>query len=135
LLEAFLKDRVGINTSMTHIKHVRRAVLYGVEQKYIDRNPFEGFKAKWQPIDRGFLTQSELDQITTANLSHKRMIQVRDCFVFQCYTGISHSDLINIKIEGDIITGVRNKTGKPYVVPILPEADRILKQYEYKLPI
>lgn len=69
--------------------------------------------------------------------TNKRLEQIRDVFVFQCFTGISHSDLFNLTLDDkrEAITGVRNKTGSMYIVPILPKAREILEKYNYKLPV
>ena len=136
-LESYLKDRVGTNTCLTHIKHVRRAVLYAVENKWIAHYPFMSYKAKWKVVDRGYLTQEQLDKLCKWNTAIRRLEEVRDVFVFQCYTGISHSDLTALTFDDskETITGVRNKTGRLYMVPILPKAREILEKYSYKLPL
>lgn len=136
-LESYLKDRVGTNTSLTHIKHVRRAVLFAVENKWIAQYPFMSYKAKWKVVDRGYLTQEQLDNLCQWNTAITRLEQVRDVFVFQCYTGISHSDLTDLTFDDskETITGVRNKTRRLYMVPILPKAREILEKYAYKLPL
>lgn len=95
------------------------------------------YKAKWKVVDRGYLTQEQLDKLCKWNSAIKRLEQVRGVFVFQCYTGISHSDLANLKFDDnkETITGVRNKTGRLYMVPILPKASEILEKYGYNLPL
>lgn len=61
---------------------------------------------------------------------------------FYCFTGLSYTDLASFG-KGSIqvvngqkeIHGVRNKTGVPYVVLLLPIAEEIAKKYDYNLPV
>ena len=68
--------------------------------------------------------------------------RVRDLFVFQCYTGMSYSDLIKFNWnecfidDGDYyIRDIRFKTGVEYFLMILPPAMDIIKKYNNKLPV
>ena len=72
-------------------------------------------------------------QFTTARLS-----QVRDFFLFSCYTGLSYADVQKLKLS-DIGIGVdverwiftyRKKTDTRVAVPLLPIAANILDQYK-----
>lgn len=64
---------------------------------------------------------------------------VRDLFLFQCFTGLSFSDLALFKtVEKngiELIQGTRFKNGNPYVLPLLAEAKTILERHKYKLPL
>jgi integrase len=136
-LESYLKDKVGVNTTLTHIKHVRRAVLYAVENEWISKYPFSSYKAKWKTVDRGYLTREQLERLCNWTTPIRRLSQVKDVFVFQCFTGVSYSDLANMVFDEkkETISGIRNKTGHKYIVPILPQARDILEYYNYKLPV
>ena len=50
-------------------------------------------------MDRGYLTQEELDIIANKVFVSKRLSQVRDIFVFSCYTGLSFVDIDNLREE------------------------------------
>jgi integrase len=67
-----------------------------------------------------------------------RLLQVRDVFVFCCYTGLSYADVQKLK-RSEIATGIdgeqwiftiRQKTDISSRIPLLPVALRILKRYK-----
>lgn len=64
----------------------------------------------------------------------------RDMFIFSCYTGLAYSDLVKITksdiIEENgklIIEDKRQKTGSGYHIVLLPQAENILKKYDFNL--
>jgi len=66
-----------------------------------------------------------------------RLKQVRDIFLFSCYTGLAYSDIHKLK-RSEITTGVdgdkwiftrRQKTDSPTRLPILPAGMSILEKY------
>ena len=68
--------------------------------------------------------------------------KVKDVFLFQTYTCLSYTDLKNFNTKNiqevngmKVYTGSRNKTNKPFTVPLLPVALSILDKYNYKLPV
>ena len=72
----------------------------------------------------------------------KRLEQVRDLFIFSCFTGLSYIDLkelktsdIRISFDGKpwIMTH-RHKTDTPVNVPLLKIPQAILQKYEGQLP-
>ncbi|MEG2150288.1 MAG: site-specific integrase [Bacteroidaceae bacterium] len=73
----------------------------------------------------------------------KSISNVRDCFVFCCYTGLAYADLAKFNWETDVvfrdgksfIEDVRQKTGSSYKIQILSPAMAILKKHDMKLPV
>jgi len=85
-----------------------------------------------------FLSKEELEAVSTKVFSTKRLGQIRDVFVFSCYTGLAYADVkkldksqIAIGIDGDkwIYTN-RQKTDTRSNIPILPVAQAILDKYK-----
>jgi integrase len=71
-------------------------------------------------------------------INDKRMSEIRDCFIFQCYTGLAYSDMASLTIDDikeDVITKSRAKTDVQFVIPVLPVAKQILERYNYQLPV
>lgn len=70
-----------------------------------------------------------------------RLEQVRDLFIFQCYTGLAFSDMkmltkaeIQIGIDGNRwIIKRRVKTDQRSSIPLLPKAIRILDKYNWQI--
>lgn len=89
-------------------------------------------------VDRQVLTSSELTRISLKEFGTERLAQVRDIFVFCCYTGLAYVDVYKLK-RSEIVEGIdggnwitikRQKTDSPSRIPLLPPALAILKKYE-----
>jgi integrase len=86
-----------------------------------------------------------MEEITTIynhEFSSKRLEQVRDLFIFSCYTALSYIDVCELKQE-DIRTGFdgnlwiirkRHKTNVTSTVQLLDIPKAILEKYKDKLP-
>ena len=89
-------------------------------------------------MDRGYLTEQELQKMLKKKFTCKRLEQVRDVFIFACFTGLAYIDVRNLTKE-NIRTSF---DGKPWImtarqavnVPLLKVPQAILKKYDGKLP-
>jgi integrase len=88
--------------------------------------------------EREFLSQAELEKLENLSCSIERLTNVKDLFVFSCYTGIAYGDIMLLTkkniVEGEdgnlwIITS-RKKTSTPVKVPLLPPALNIIEKYK-----
>ena len=111
------------------------------------RSPTIRFASK--RVDRGYLSEEELERLRSTPITSKRVAQVRDVFLFCCYTGLAYIDLKllredNIRTSFDgkqwIMTH-RHKTDTVVNVPILDIPMELLARYKgqckngYLLPI
>ncbi|MGB3850391.1 MAG: site-specific integrase [Tunicatimonas sp.] len=144
-LEMFLKayqpkdhrKSMGQNTVMKHIERLRKMVNLAIKNEWLDRDPFQKFKAKFIKKDRGYLTQAELQRIEERDFRLDRLNQTRDIFIFSCYTGLSYAEVYDLKPEHIVmgldgerwIRGQRKKSKEWYSVPLLPQALAIIEQY------
>ena len=85
-----------------------------------------------------FLTEHEINEIATKKFSSERLEQIRDVFLFCCYTGLAFADVeklkpseIGIGIDGSkwIFTN-RQKTDTLSRIPLLSIAIDILEKYK-----
>lgn len=109
-------------------------------------NPYDEFIfKKGKSDDPVYLVEAEVKQIMDyepKGAAKESLQRVKDLFLFQCFTGLSYTDLesfgrdkIVIVNNEEQIHGTRNKTGVPYVIFVLPQAKEILDKYDYKLPV
>jgi integrase len=100
-----------------------------------DTPSFFGYTLKSKPVHREFLTADELQKITEKQFTTTRLSQVRDFFLFSCYTGLFYADVQKLKFS-DIGIGVdgerwifsyRKKTDTRLAIPLLPIAIKILE--------
>jgi site-specific recombinase XerD len=127
------------NTTMKFIacckKIVRRCIRYG----WIQLDPFNGFSMGLHEVHREVLTKEELQTLAAKEFPVARVAQVRDIFLFSCYTGLAYIDIrqltrasIAIGVDGGKwIFTQRQKTDVPSRIPLLPQALNILARYEH----
>ena len=87
---------------------------------------------------REYLTKEDLQQISDKQFSNVRLSQVRDIFLFSCYTGLAYADVKKLKRE-EISIGLdgqkwiftsRQKTDTASRIPLLPTALQLMQKYE-----
>ena len=139
--EFYLKANCKITgvSAAKYIKHLKKIVNHCIANGWLKQNPFINFKSTAKAKERTFLTQQELDNIAISKkITIERLKQVRDIFVFCCYTGLSYADVqklkrneIGIGMDGEqwIFTS-RQKTATSSRIPLLPVALEILNRYQ-----
>jgi integrase len=131
-------EKIGHNTSMKYAKDLKQVTKYGVVLEYMPSNPFANFQCTYKKVKREFLDQEELDRMYKKNLSVARLREVRDCYVFSCYTGYAYSDAealgpddVGIGIDGNKwIIRDRKKTDTTENVPLLEIPLEIIEKYK-----
>lgn len=126
------------NSAMKYITNLKKIVRVCMANQWIAHNPFAMYQIHIDEVDKPFLFQEELDQLAAKEYRIKRLAQVRDVFVFCCYTGLAYSDVkklakehINLGIDGNRwIFLNRTKTGVPSRIPLLPIPEALLAKYK-----
>ena len=132
------KKKIENNTAMKYIKNMKKVVRIAVQNEWIDRDPFTRFACPYKDPKRGFLSAEELKKLEDKDLPIQRLDQVRDMFVFCCYTGLAFIDLesltpsdVKIGIDGERwITIYRQKTDSRTSIPLMPKAVEIVNKYK-----
>lgn len=131
------EENLQTNTAHKYIKNLKKIMNMSVGLDWIPSNPFNNFRCSYTAPDREVLTQEELDVIRLKKIDTPRLAEVRDVFVFCCYTGFAYSDIykfdyhaVTKRIDGDYwLSTSRQKTGSKESVPLLPIALDIIKKY------
>jgi site-specific recombinase XerD len=76
-----------------YMKHFRKIVNLCLVHRWIEYNPFVFYKNKAKAKDKEFLSKTELDAVARKEFNIKRLEQVKDIFLFSCYTGLSYADV------------------------------------------
>ncbi|PTT39479.1 recombinase, partial [Chryseobacterium sp. HMWF028] len=126
------------NSAVKYIRNFQKIINICLNNEWISKNPFIGYKSKIESVDVRFLTDIQLQKIREKDFNSDRLRIVRDIFVFCCYTGLAYIDVKNLtrdKITKGIDTGLwiktkRVKTKIEASIPLLPEAQEILSRYE-----
>ena len=138
--EFYLKTVVKIhqNTIVKYIRYLNRLMEFAVNHEWAEKNIFQNFKVTVKESKREYLTSEELQRIMDKEIKITRLQEVRDCFVFCCYTGYAYKDAAELT-PGHIVTGIdgkkwiytsRLKTDNVSNVPLLEPALDIIKKYE-----
>ncbi len=81
---------------------------------------------------------TEVMKLYNTKITCERLAEVRDVFLFSCYTGFAYQDVLRLA-PGNIIIGMdgdrwivknRQKTNNPERVPLLPIALEIVERYK-----
>jgi integrase len=137
--EHFLKAKENLhqNTAVKYIQYLNRVLDYAVKYEYLGKNILSGYKCPVKESKREYLTQEELDRIIDKVITLPRLSEVRDCFVFCCYTGYAYKDAALLTPE-HIGTGIngkkwiytsRQKNENVSNVPLLDHALEIIEKY------
>lgn len=116
----------------------KRIIILALNNGYITKNPFSEYQIKLQKVDRGYLTREELQRIKEKKIEIKRLVLVRDLFLFACYTGLSYIDLKNlskhhlyIAHDGNLWLRMnRNKSGETANVYLFNLPKTLIAKYE-----
>jgi integrase len=133
------------NTIGRHIKNLKTVMNLALDKKlhnnnYYKSKLFETIKIKTESI---YLNEKELQRMANLDLSDNKPLELaRDVFIVGCYTAQRFSDYSRIKPENikqtsegkRVIEIVQKKTGEKVIIPIHPEAEKILSKYSYLLP-
>lgn len=126
--------QITINKS---IQRVRKIIKLALAEGYLQKDPFIMYKPKKYKTKVVYLTQEELHDLEVYNFAQNRLTQVRDMFVFCCYTGLAYAEMNNLSKE-HLVTGFdgntwikmyRQKNNSIVSVPLLSKAKQVLDKY------
>jgi site-specific recombinase XerD len=131
------KRKCNHNSTIKYLTNFKKIVNICLKNGWLDKNPFIGFKMTKKDVDRPYLGQEELDLIKSKTFVSDRLNQVRDIFIFSCYTGLAYVDTqkltpadVSIGIDGEKwIFTKREKTETASRIPLLPPALEVINKY------
>jgi site-specific recombinase XerD len=126
------------NSTIKYIKNFKKIVIIALSNGWIDKDPFINYKVHMKTVEREFLSKEEIQMMLYKKLHIARLEQVRDIFIFCCYTGLSYSDVKRLT-KNNLVKGIdgemwiktnRAKTNTLSKIPLLPTALMILDNYK-----
>ncbi|MBZ9651815.1 site-specific integrase [Psychroflexus sp. CCL10W] len=139
-LEYYLKStrRCAHNSAIKYITNFKKIIRIAHANDWIDKDPFLNWKGKLKIVDREFLNEEEIQKIIELDLKMERLDQVRDIFIFCCFTGLAYADVKKLNrndiiSESDTEEWIKTKRSKTDIrsnIPILPIAKKIIEKYE-----
>lgn len=133
------KYKCSTNTTIKYMKRFASIMNFAQKTGLIQVNPFNIFRFHTEKKEPVYLTEEELKRIMDKEFITERLAVVRDAFVFSCFTGLSFSDIANLRFSDiqernslhRIRTG-RRKTDSVSYIPLLDIPMRILDRYKGK---
>jgi site-specific recombinase XerD len=125
------------NSAFKYIKNFKKVVGICLASGWLTKDPFINYKIRIKQVDRTFLNQEEIKAMADKVFSTERLNQVRDIFLFCCFTGLAYADVNKLK-SSEIVKGLdgemwiytkRKKTDTPSRIPLLPSALNLLNRY------
>ena len=124
-------------TVMKHFRNLKGMLRWGRDNGFNVNKEALLFNSNIQTIRKTvtFLEYDEIQKFSEYKFKdyQKHLEQVRDVFVFSCYTSLRHSDLYALRkanIKGDAIEIVTQKTKDLLHIPLIPQAKAILDKYK-----
>lgn len=130
-------NKVNNNTAVKNIQRFSTVFKKARDNGWVSGNPFGLQKRHLEKVDRGYLTQEEIDIMYHKELATERLEHIRDFFIFSCYTGLCYADVksltfdeIEEKPDGSLwICTHRTKTDTPVNVRLLEIPLAIINKY------
>ena len=125
------------NSTMKYLKNLKKITTFAFNNGWITKDPFAGFRFSFEKTTQPFLTVKELYELSSKKFEIPRLENIRDIFLFCCFTGLAFVDVKSLKPEHIVIGSdgkkwikkPRQKTGITSILPLLPQAQLIINKY------
>jgi integrase len=138
--EYFLREKkkCRINTVWGYMIVLKHIISIARNTGLLPFNPFAGYINSLESVDRGYLTEDEIQTLIEAPMKNKTYELVRDLFVFSVFTGLSYADVKNLTadnlqtfFDGNLwIITRRRKTNTDSNIRLLDVPKRIIEKYK-----
>lgn len=123
----------GFGKAIKNIKAIMNDATSNGFNTHLDYQ-HKNFKTIKEDVNNIYLSEEELQKIIDLDLSEqKNLDQVRDLFIFGCYTGLRYSDFSQVKpehIHGEILRIKTQKTDEWVSIPLLSPVKVIMEKYK-----
>ncbi|MFA5973270.1 MAG: site-specific integrase [Lentimicrobiaceae bacterium] len=125
------------NTTIKYIKNFKKIVRIALANGRMKADPFRNITFHLDDVDMAFLTEDELNILMKKQFQVERLQQVKDVYLFCCFTGLAFVDVKSLK-QADIedkngelwIKKKRQKTKNWCNIPLLEPAIRLMTKYQ-----
>jgi site-specific recombinase XerD len=126
-------------TAKGYIKKLKQILEGCAKNNIIPFNPIKSFVCYGPSKEIEPLEFEQVNAIYRKHIQIKRLEEVRDAFIFQCFTGFAYQDIYVLSPDNIIEAGInkerwlikeRGKTGVTEMVPILPIVEELITKYK-----
>lgn len=134
-----IEKKYSQNSASKFIQHIKTASNYAVKKGLLITDPIKDYVNSWEKVDRGYLLDDEIKTIINKEFATERLSNVRDIFIFSCFTGLAYIDVANltqdnlVKNDGKFwIMTKRQKTNVASNILLLDIPLKIIEKYKGK---
>ncbi len=137
--ELYLRTELRLmpNSATKTMKLLKTICLFAIRHGLMSHDPFVGIKLQMKPVDRGFLTDDEIINMSRKEFPVQRLEVVRDLFLFSCFTGLAYIDLYGLTYDNIVslngqewIITKRQKTSVSTTILLLDIPKAIIVKYK-----
>lgn len=130
---------IGEAAAKKQIKNTKQILTLAESEGYIEKNPIQRFRCGGDDTDILPLELEQVRSIWEKEICLQRIEEVRDVFIFQCFTGFAFQDVYALNVKHILNIGLkqeswiikeRGKTGVPEMVPVMPIVEEIIEKYK-----
>jgi integrase len=121
------------NTAGKYVSTLKTFMLWAFEMEKSKNVIYKKFKVLTEKNDIIYLTEEELETLKNLELESEHLRNIKDVFLFSCYTGQRFSDVANLKredIRGENWFLRTVKTKDALKIPLSRDAKKILLRYK-----
>lgn len=139
--EIYLRTTAALkpNSATKTLKFFKTVVIFAQKSGIMTHDPFIHHHFHLEQVDRGFLTDEEIQRIMQKEFATPRLEAVRDIFIFSCFCGLAYIDVANltqdniVSLDGKMwIMTRRQKTNIPSNILLLDIPLMIIDKYKGK---
>lgn len=125
------------NTATKYLKNFKKIIRIALAKGWMKNDPFLEIRFSLDKVEPDFLEDSEIQKLISKEIDIPRLSQVRDIFVFCCFTGLAFSDIHGLRKEHIVedsngvrwIRKGRQKTKIMCNIPLMEVPLKILEKY------
>ncbi len=124
------------NTATKYLKNFKKITRIALSNGWMKDDPFKNIKFHLDQVDMDFLDQEELNRLIKKKMPMERLQQVKDVYLFCCFTGLAFIDVKNLSYSDFIekngklwIRKKRQKTKNWCNIPLLAPAEKLINKY------
>ncbi|RAJ04078.1 site-specific recombinase XerD [Chitinophaga skermanii] len=123
------------NTVRQHSIDLKIFVNFGVQNNWLDANPFKTHQTQYGKSKITILTMEKLVRVMAIKPTSEIMEIAKNLFLFQCFTGLGYAEILSLTKTNIQV----DKKGKHWIIlqdripiPLLPPALKILEKYNWQ---
>ena len=139
--DVYLKTvlQLKANSATKTLKFFKTVIIFAQKSGKMTHDPFMNFRFQAEKVDRGFLTDEEIQCMMKKTFDIPRLEQVRDIFIFSCFSGLAYIDMVNLTEDNIVVLDGkkwiivnRHKTNVPSNILLLDIPLMIIDKYKGK---